>query len=233
MENFKHGRKTIQFWKVTGEVLGTNKYSETHVSVSSSGGGGGGYVHPQYGGHVNVQAPQVHSTSTSIVNHEFWLRTSSGEEKPVKLRGVDIPLRTGQKITIISAGFKTKKTGWYSILVNHSAKKHWFIHNAVQLNRLMALERSTGVTVLLVPLAFAMTLWIRAEPWRFPVHRWVGPFLALSVEYANWHYIGIPLIVAGSVLVARLMRKLLRIALLHRRLQKRLESLAQEAYLSQ
>ncbi len=39
MENFTHCGKEVEFWQVTGEVLGSNKYSETHVSVSSSGGG--------------------------------------------------------------------------------------------------------------------------------------------------------------------------------------------------
>lgn len=111
MEDFKHGRKTVAFWAMTGEVLDSSKYSETHVSVSSSGGGGSGYIHPQYRGHINVQAPQVHSTSTSIVNHEFWIRTKDGSEKPAELRNVDIPLRAGQKITLISCGNKKKNSG--------------------------------------------------------------------------------------------------------------------------
>ena len=118
MDSFKHKNKEIEFWQVTGEVLGQNKYSETHVSSS----GGGGHV-TQHGGHVS--APKVHSTT--VTNHEFWIKTDDGTEESVQLSGYDIPLREGQRITLISAGVKGYDSGYFSILVNHNTSKHWFI----------------------------------------------------------------------------------------------------------
>ncbi len=97
MESFKHGKKEVAFYTVTGEVLGNDKYSETHVSSS----GGGGYV-GQYGGHIS--APQVSSRTTT--NQEIWIKTESGSEKSIQLKGYDIPMRPGHKITVISAGNK-------------------------------------------------------------------------------------------------------------------------------
>lgn len=68
MENFKHRNKEIEFWSVTGEIMAQNKYSETHVSSS----GGGGYI-GAHGGHI--RAPSVHSTT--VTNHEFWIKTEA------------------------------------------------------------------------------------------------------------------------------------------------------------
>ena len=91
LESFKHNNKEIVFWEITGEVMSSNKHSETQVWSS----GGGGYVGPQGG---QVAAPTVQSRA--ITNHEFWLKTTDGKEKSIQLSDVDIPLREGQKITL-------------------------------------------------------------------------------------------------------------------------------------
>jgi hypothetical protein len=125
MENFTwHNGKTFEFKTRTGEVLSTNKISETHVSSS----GGGGYVDPQYGG--QVAAAQVSSTVT--INHEFWIKEEDGNERAVQLYG-DIPLKVGQKVTLILCTLLGEEKGYYVVLYNHNAKKHWFIFSGEKL----------------------------------------------------------------------------------------------------
>ncbi|EPO3011086.1 hypothetical protein [Vibrio cholerae] len=212
MEGFTYRGKDVEFWQVTGEVLGSNKYSETHVSVSSSGGGG--YVGPN-GGHVS--APTVHSSSSSITNHEFWIKTEDGLEKDIKLRGVDIPLRPGQKITLISAGRKGSGNGWYSILVNHSAGKHWFINSADELNKKLKLELLTGKSLLI---AGAIALGI-------------AYLTAPNSYHVNWYHVAswdIAFGAAGIFIVYRLVVKLSRVYGLTKKLKNHLENLALLAY---
>lgn len=118
MEALLVNNKKINFNKITGEVLRTNKYSTTQVR--SSGGGG---VVTQHGGYVS--APTVSSTST--IHHEIWIRDDSGVEIPIKLVGPDIPLREGQVISFITAWNNKSSTVRNVALVNHSAQKHWFL----------------------------------------------------------------------------------------------------------
>jgi len=212
MEDFTHRGKSVEFWQVTGEVLGSNKYSETRVSVSSSGGGG--HV-GRHGGHVS--APTVHSTSSAVTNHEFWIRTEDGLEKDIKLRGLDIPLRAGQKITLISLGRKGVGNGWYSILVNHNAGKHWFINSAEELNKKLELELSTGKSLLIASLIVWSIAYITA-PSGDGGKNWGD---------ASWQ---IALGVAGVFIVYRLIVKSIRKSNLIKKLRNHLENLAQLAY---
>lgn len=206
MESFIHRGKKIDFWKVTGEVLGSDKYSETHITSS----GGGGYV-GQNGGHVS--APTINSST--VTNHEFWIKTEDGLEKAIKLRGSDIPLRPGQKITLISAGIES--SGWYSILVNHSAGKHWIINSAVELNKLLKLELITGKSLLIAGgIAFVITY--LTAPDRYGSKVWSG---------ASWE---MALGAAGVFIVYRLIVKFRRIDDLHKKLKNHLEDIARLAY---
>lgn len=196
MENFKHRKKEIEFWSVTGEILGQNKYSETHVSSS----GGGGYV-GRHGGHVS--SPSVHSTT--VTNHEFWIKKEDGSEKSVQLAGHDIPLREGQKITLISAGIKGNDSGCFSVLVNHNANKHWFINKAASLNKRLEIDQVSGKSILI-----AGGLW------------WLVTYITNSVETGA--------VIAGAFVVYRLATKIPRISKMRNSLDKHLESLAQQVY---
>ncbi|WP_165313155.1 hypothetical protein [Vibrio ziniensis] len=196
MENFKHRNKEIKFWSVTGEILGQNKYSETHVSSS----GGGGYV-GQHGGHVS--APTVHSTT--VTNHEFWIKKEDGSEKSIQLAGHDIPLREGQKITLISAGIKGKDSGYFSVLVNHNANQHWFVNKADSLNKLLKIDQISGKSIFI-----AGGLW------------WLVTSITNSV--------GTGAIITGAFVVYRIATKIPRIIKMIKALNKHLESIAQQAY---
>lgn len=196
MKNFKHRKKEIEFWTETGEVIGTNKHSETHVSSS----GGGGHLH---NGSGYVSAPRVNSKT--ITNHEFWIRKEDGSETDVKLKGVDIPLREGQTITLVSAGRVDSKKGVYSILVNHSAKKHWFINGAAALNRHLDLDGLSGKSLLI-----GAALWFGVA--------WVTDSGGAGAA------------AAGLFVGYRLITKVIRILKLKKSLETHLDSIAQEAY---
>lgn len=199
MKNFTHRRKSVEFWKISGEVIGSNKFSETHVSSS----GGGGYI-GQHGGHVT--APTVRSET--VTNHEFWIKTEDGLEKDIKLRGIDVPLRSGQKITLISAGIKGTNKGWYSILVNHSAGKHWFINSAEELNKTLKIEVITGKSLIV---AIAIFLGICY---------FTGPS-------PSWE---LALVASGVFFLFRVVTKLRRVTRLKTKLKSHLEQLAQSTY---
>lgn len=204
MESFKHRDKEIKFWSITGEVIGQNKYSETHVSSS----GGGGYV-GQQGGYVS--APQVKSKVTT--QHEFWVRKEDGTEESIKFTDVDIPLREGQKITLIASYLNYKERGPWSILVNHSEKKHRFIKSAVNLNELFHIDVFLGIS-----LAYASGIFFLLS------------FL-LSFVFALGEY-GIAISFAAAILylIIHVSKKLPRITKMTKSLSEHLEALAQQAY---
>lgn len=196
MKNFKHRKKEIEFWSETGEVLGSDKHSETHVSSS----GGGGHLH---NGSGYISSPSVNSTT--ITNHEFWIKKEDGTEKDIKLRGVDIPLRPGQKVTIVSAGHVNKDKGVYSILVNHSANKHWFINNAIGLNKHLNIDGISGKSLLI-----GGALW------------WATTYVTDSIQAGAT--------VAGIFVLYRLVTKLIRVFRLNKTLESHLNTIAQETY---
>ncbi|MFU1569509.1 hypothetical protein [Aeromonas veronii] len=196
MENFKHRNKEIEFWSVTGEIMAQNKYSETHVSSS----GGGGYI-GAHGGHI--RAPSVHSTT--VTNHEFWIKTEDGSEESVQLAGCDIPLREGQKITLISAGVKGKGEGCYSVLVNHNAKSHWFIKKADDLNKRLQIDVVSAKPILITGGLFGLVTYI------------TGSFGAGAV-------------IAGGYFIFKVATRITRMLKMTKALDQHLESLAQQAY---
>ena len=83
MQDFSYRGKYVEFWQVTGKVLASDKYHETHIS----GRGGGGYI-GQYGGRIKP----ITIGSSTVTNHEFWIKTEYGVEKDIKLHNINIPL---------------------------------------------------------------------------------------------------------------------------------------------
>lgn len=198
MQDFSHRGKYIEFWQVTGEVLASDKYHETHIS----GRGGGGYI-GQYSGRIKPIAID----SSTVINHEFWIKTKYGVERDIKLHNINIPLRSGQKITLISAARKGADTGLYSILVNHSAGKHWLINSAQDLNKKLQLEQLTGKSLLIAGM--------------------IGWGLSFLIN-ATTIILGIP----SAFIIYRLIVKLRRVSELTNKLDNHLEKLAQFAYIN-
>ena len=208
MESFKHRNKEILFWSKTGEVLSQNKYSSTHVSSE----GGGGYV-GQHGGHVS--APKI--TSTTTTHHEFWIKKEDGSEECIKLVDCDIPVREGQRITLISAGIKGKNATYYSVLVNHNAYEHWYIKEADSLNKVLDIDTVSGKFFFI-----AIALWGVVTQ---IADNFVGPGAA-----GDNMAVGIGAAVAGAFVIFRLATKIPRISKMTIALDQHLKSLIQAAY---
>jgi len=117
MNEIKCGSKVFGFKVVTGYILSDKKHSETKVLSS----GGGGYV-GSYGGFV--EGPEIHSKA--ITCHEFWLASENGNEEYVQIRGADIPLREGQKVSLIYLREKGKPDSHHALMINHNANKYWY-----------------------------------------------------------------------------------------------------------
>lgn len=113
MEDFLYKNRVIKLISVTGEVVADRKLLET--VVTSVGGS-------------EAVAPDIESYA--VPRHEFWIKSTDGGEYDFQLRDVDIPLRDGQKITVISAvSVGTGKVN-PAVMVNHTAGKHWYIDKA-------------------------------------------------------------------------------------------------------
>ena len=251
MENFRFRKKEIDFLSITGEVLGQNKYSETHVSSS----GGGGYV-GEHGGRVH--APTVHSTT--ITNHEFWIKKEDGGEYAVQLSGCDIPLNKKKKITLISAGIKGKKTRYYCILVNHNANRHWFINKAEALNQKLKIYRPSGKSVfiagglwlgvanfshvshflksqfvgastyLLEGLVKGLSFFLPLETVKHIFYSISGLFSFFIARLSDLNPILVGAYVAGGFIIIRAIIKITRGLRMEKKLNMHLQSLAQTSY---
>lgn len=166
----------MQFNVVTGEILGSNKFSETHVSSS----GGGGYV-GRDGGHI--RAPQVSSSTTT--NHEFWIKTEEGKEKSIQLKGYDIAIREGQKISIITATTPQSKSSYYCSLINHNAQNFSRIASGLDLNTNLKIKPLTGLSFWLAT-ASAIGIYFWKDAQRYvsfgETFLWtVGAFFAVGI----------------------------------------------------
>lgn len=154
MDNFvNEGIIKLKFWDVTGDVISTQKRSETHISSSAS------TAYIQNGsGYINT--PAINSSVST--NHEFWLKSDDGQEIPVRISGADIPLREEQKVTVIYAAKPNEEMGYPAIVVNHSANKHWLPYAADELNLLLGLSRPMRAHLLLIVVIYIASLFFVA-----------------------------------------------------------------------
>ncbi|MCB9898740.1 MAG: hypothetical protein H6825_12115 [Planctomycetes bacterium] len=101
---------------IRGTVIDSTKRTEMHVWSE----GGGGTVGPTGG---SVSPPQIYSQNTTI--QEIWLSVEvTGDEKALSYRGVDIPLRKGNRVSIGMLA-----NGESVVLVNHATKEMHFLAN--------------------------------------------------------------------------------------------------------
>ena len=127
MEIYKTDRGSVEFFAFHGRVIDSDKVSETHVSSS------GGDVWTDANG--NAHSTPLTVSSTSVTNHDFWIMTDDGKEQNIKLIGHDVPLRVGQRITVLYAQIEGGETGWPAAIINHNAKKHWYLYSGKKLNK--------------------------------------------------------------------------------------------------
>jgi hypothetical protein len=145
MHKFTHGDVTVDFTVLSGEVVGSEKMSETRIT--STGGNG------QFDS--NGQPVAVHINSVMVINHEFWIKTADGIEHDVNFRGLDIPLRSGQDISLISAVANNGNKVLHTHLQNQASAKTYLIRDAKALNTELGLSPFRWK-----PLLIAFALWI-------------------------------------------------------------------------
>lgn len=121
---------------VTGDVAGSGKRSDSYVS----GGGGGG--------HGDYRQP-VSISTTVVVTQEFFLRRDDGKEAPYKIVDLDIPIRDGQRASMLLAG-TNGKGDWPVRLVNHSAERYWAVNAPRKLAQELGLAERSRTTTLKV-----------------------------------------------------------------------------------
>lgn len=122
LAELQFGKSTLVFGHDTGTVLDTAKRSVTRVS---GGGGGGMTFHGGQGGTAPVTI-----SSSATTKHDIWIKDEeTGKDRPIQLSGVDLPLRTGQRITAIYVGerrdAKEPDSWFYAMVVNHDAGRCW------------------------------------------------------------------------------------------------------------
>lgn len=83
------------------------------------------------------------------------MRTKDGQEHPVMLSSLDIPIREGQAVSIIYGGGVGREKNWIA-LVNHDAKRWWGL---VNYGRFYQEHLMTGSGFYLSP-AGAMLFWM-------------------------------------------------------------------------
>ena len=135
-ERFHHDGKYLNFLCVTGEVLETEKRAEINFrsghSVHASGGGflwdGTGRMS------MNVSSHSYLNGSTTTA-HEFWLRLANGVERPCYIHDSNIPLRKGQRVSLIFSSLDNNNQGTLVVVANHNARAFWQVASAAQLNQ--------------------------------------------------------------------------------------------------
>ena len=133
-DEVKIGEKIIETFKIRGEVIDSSKQEVTHVE----GGGGGG------------DAP-VHISSYTTSPHEFWIKREDGQEVSYYLKDSDLPLRTGQIVTIISIGLKGSGTSYAMIVVNHSSGSWQFIGYDTTLHKIVDKKLIGWLRIIFLP----------------------------------------------------------------------------------
>lgn len=91
------GMRHINIHCFTGEVIDSQRSSETHVM-----------------GHNNGQI----SSSTSHYN-EVFLRAADGQERVVEVASSGVPVRAGNNVTVLWGIVGNKEKGSYTTVVNH------------------------------------------------------------------------------------------------------------------
>ena len=151
METFKTDMENVEFFTVHGRVIDSNKVSETHVSSS------GGDVWTDANG--NTHSTPLSVSSRSVTNHDFWIMTDDGEERNVKLIDHDVPLRIGQRITMLYASREGTNTGSPAALINHTAGNHWLLNKAGALNQDIGFYPVSSLMLfLLKPMTIAISI---------------------------------------------------------------------------
>lgn len=130
MDSISHGRTSVRLWTRSGKVIDSSK----RTSVVSSGS------------RENLEV-------SSITKHDFWIREDDGSEVPIQTVGVDIPLRVGQRISVVAAAPDGEENGHAVALANHSSKQWYQTLSEEQVRSLFRVTTHPAVAWVVVALS--------------------------------------------------------------------------------
>lgn len=216
MKSFSYKGKTLKFRKLTGVVIKIRDHSEARLSSS----GGGGHVGP-HGGYV--PAPTIHMETTARL--EIWIKTDNGNEECAELPTTDIPLKEGQRITLIFYVGPEDKNH-VSVLVNHNAHRHWFVMNAESFAQAIAINPTRAI---LGCIAFRSSAVINTLMSRLAIVH----LAALALGYVIFMKTNSPLLgwgVAGALWFFYIMKMRKDFSTIRQNIEVHLEHLVEDVY---
>lgn len=114
----------IYIFTKSGEVVGHNSWSETHVSGHSSGGGG--YIQDGAG---HVSSPTITVSSKINEKQRIFLKLTDKSEIEIEEINLGFGVRDGHRITAIYVGNKESESGYPMAIINHSTGKEKIFYN--------------------------------------------------------------------------------------------------------
>ena len=114
-----------EFWISRRKRWSRRRLCRLQITTTSTTSGGGGYVHPTYGG--SISAPSTTTTHTSHEVTTLFIRDVDGDEFNAEFTDSCVPVRTGNRVSVVFAGNKSVKQGYRAALVNHDTGKQGVI----------------------------------------------------------------------------------------------------------
>lgn len=99
--NVRIGMRHINIYRFTGEVVDSQRSSETSVTAHNNG--------------------QV--SSRTFHYNEIFLRAADGEERAVEVAGANVPVRAGNTVTVLWGIVGKKEKGSYTTVLNHDTRQ--------------------------------------------------------------------------------------------------------------
>ena len=96
-DNVRIGMRRINIHRFTGTVIDSQRSSETSFTGHSNG--------------------QVVSSTTHY--NEIFLRTPQGEERSIEVGNANVPVRTGNVVTVTLGIIGNREKGYYTSVLNH------------------------------------------------------------------------------------------------------------------
>lgn len=130
---------------------------------------------------------------SQTAHQDFWIREDDGHERAIQLEDTNIPLRSGQRITVICAQRRDSETGWMCALVNHATGQTHEITSPKVLQQRLRLVRITGLSFVLALTVAALIVFLTkppsgyfAHPWRMAEWSWAITAGVVVLFWGGW-----------------------------------------------
>jgi len=160
MDPISHGNTSVRFWTRSGRVIDSSK----RTSVVSSGGG------------ENLSV-------SSVTKHDIWLQEEDGTEVSIQISGYDIPIRVGQRVSVLAAALAGEEDGHAVALINHASRKWERILSEEQVRTLFRVETHWTVGWIVCAVSFLILGIGSTAPETSPVQKLAIASPACGIAY--------------------------------------------------